>query len=133
MGLLRVSRWESPSAGNDRRIRIDFSRNAGRAESARPTARGVHDGFSRIQRCCHNCRALTRALMTPIQLVRTLQLVDSLFPVGSFAYSDGLETATSGRALSAGLLAGWLQHFVDDVFIPCDGRAVLKCMYAFER
>lgn len=72
--------------------------------------------------------------MTPAQLVYTLQLTDSLFPVGAFAYSDGLETAVVNRRVrDAGSLAVWLGHFLNSVFVPCDGLALLKCVRAIER
>lgn len=72
--------------------------------------------------------------MTPSQLVQTLQLMDSLFPVGTFAYSDGLETAaSSGHVHDGRSLAGWLDHFLNAVFVPCDGLALLKCMRAIEK
>jgi urease accessory protein len=58
--------------------------------------------------------------------------MDSFFPVGAFAYSDGLETATTSRTNDPELLAGWLQHYVESVFIPCDGLALLKCARAIE-
>jgi len=71
--------------------------------------------------------------MTPIQLVRILQITDSFFPVGAFAYSDGLETAaSSGRIRDADGLKVWLDHFLDNVFIPCDGLAVLQCAHAMQ-
>jgi urease accessory protein len=71
--------------------------------------------------------------MTPSQLVQTLQMTDSLFPVGGYAYSDGLETAASaGLVHDAGTLAAWLDHYVQAVFIPCEGLALLKCMRASE-
>ena len=68
--------------------------------------------------------------MTPEQFVRTLQLADSLFPVGSFAYSDGMETAGSNTPDSADFLMEWLHHYLEAVFVPCDGLALLKCMRA---
>jgi urease accessory protein len=71
--------------------------------------------------------------MTPEQFVQTLQLVDSLFPVGSFAYSDGMETAAADAKNSAAFLAGWLDHYLNCVFAPCDGLALLKCMRAAAR
>lgn len=72
--------------------------------------------------------------MTSAQLVSTLQLVDSMFPVGAFAYSDGLESAAaSGRVFDANSLSGWLNHFVQAVFAPCEGLALLKCMRAIEK
>jgi len=67
--------------------------------------------------------------MTPIQFVQVLQLTDSFFPVRAFAYSDGLETASTNDAVNdARSLQSWLNHFLDCVFVPCDGLAVLKSM-----
>src|SRR6185295_4774264 len=69
-----------------------------------------------------------------VQLIRLLQLTDSFFPVGAFAYSDGLETATSNGTVSdAASLKLWLDHFLDNVFVPCDGLALLKCSRAMSR
>jgi urease accessory protein len=69
-----------------------------------------------------------------VQLAHILQLTDSLFPVGSFAYSDGLESACAGkRVRDTESLAGWLDHFIDRVFVPCEGLALLKCIRAAER
>ena len=71
--------------------------------------------------------------MTPAQFVHTLQLTDSFFPVGAFAYSDGLETAAAtGRVHDVDSLAGWIDHFLHAVFAPCEGLALLKCMRAIE-
>jgi urease accessory protein len=68
------------------------------------------------------------------QLGHILQLTDSLFPVGSFAYSDGLESASAAKRVhDAESLAGWLDHFSDRVFVPCEGLALLQCMRAAER
>jgi urease accessory protein len=71
--------------------------------------------------------------MTPEQFVQTLQLADSLFPVGSFAYSDGMETAAADNPDSVDFLTGWLHHYLDAVFVPCDGLALLKCLHAIDR
>ena len=62
-----------------------------------------------------------------------LQLTDSFFPVGAFAYSDGLETAAaSGRSMMR--LAGrWMDHFLEGVFVPCEGLALVKCMLRCKR
>jgi urease accessory protein len=71
--------------------------------------------------------------MTSAQFVHTLQMMDSLFPVGAFAYSDGLESAaTSGAARDADSLAIWLEHFLEATFVPCDGLALLKSARATE-
>ena len=72
--------------------------------------------------------------MQPIQLLQTLQLMDSFFPVGAFAYSDGLETAAAdGRVSDAASLQEWMGHFLDAVFVPCEGLALVKSMTALER
>ena len=63
--------------------------------------------------------------------IRALQLTDSFFPVGAFAYSDGLETAaTSGHVHDADTLGIWMDHFIDAVLVPTEGLAVVKCMEA---
>jgi urease accessory protein len=69
--------------------------------------------------------------MDPITFVHSLQITDSFFPVGAFAYSDGLETAAAGgRVRDAASLAHWMNHFLEEVFVPCEGLALLKCMRA---
>src|SRR5262245_27874084 len=71
--------------------------------------------------------------MEPLHFVRTLQLTDSFFPVGAFAYSDGLETAAAGgRVCDAESLGAWMEHFLDQVFAPCEGLALVKCMLALK-
>jgi len=65
--------------------------------------------------------------MTAMELVRLLQLSDSLFPVGAYAYSDGLEAAVqSRRVVTAADLDGWLAHFVRHVFAASEGRALFQ-------
>jgi len=72
--------------------------------------------------------------MTAGQFLHTLQLTDSLFPVGAFAYSDGLESAAArGLIHDTDSLARWLDHFLNDVFVPCEGLALLKCVRAAEK
>jgi urease accessory protein len=72
--------------------------------------------------------------MTPSILARTLQLMDSLFPVGAFAYSDGLESAALNGIVGDGAsLSAWLDHYINNVFVPCDGLALLKSARARER
>ena len=54
-----------------------------------------------------------------------LHLCDSLFPIGGFAYSDGLETATSlGTVSSAADLGAWLEVVLDDTIGRLEGPAV---------
>src|SRR5438128_12435950 len=69
--------------------------------------------------------------MEPLQFIRALQLTDSFFPVGAFAHSDGLETAVArGRVRDAITLGKWTEHFLEAVFVPCEGLALVKCMLA---
>src|SRR5713226_62139 len=71
--------------------------------------------------------------MESLHFIRTLQLVDSFFPVGAFAYSDGLETAAAGgRVHDAVSLGEWMEHFLEEVFVPCEGLALVKCMFALK-
>jgi urease accessory protein len=71
--------------------------------------------------------------MEPLRFIRTLQTVDSFFPVGAFAYSDGLETAAAkNHVRDAASLGEWMDHFLNRVFIPCEGLALVKCMYALK-
>jgi urease accessory protein UreF len=51
--------------------------------------------------------------MKSLHFIRSLQVTDSFFPVGAFAYSDGLETAAAaGRVRDAVSLGGWMKHFL---------------------
>ena len=55
--------------------------------------------------------------MEPLQLIRTLQFTDSFFPVGAFAYSDGLETAAcNGQVRDAASLERWMDWFLERRF-----------------
>jgi urease accessory protein len=54
-----------------------------------------------------------------------LHLCDSLFPIGGFAYSDGLERATSDGTISdAADLQAWLEAVLDDTIGRLEGPAV---------
>jgi urease accessory protein len=67
-------------------------------------------------------------------LLALLHLCDSLFPIGGFGYSDGLEAATAaGLVQTPGDLQGWLDVFLDDVVGRADGPALLRASTAFER
>lgn len=69
--------------------------------------------------------------MQSIQLLQTLQLMDSFFPVGAFAYSEGLETAAAeGSVRDAASLQIWMEHFIDAVFVPCEGLALVRSIKA---
>jgi len=72
--------------------------------------------------------------MEPLAFLHGLQLADSFFPVGAFAYSDGLETAATSGAIDGGAgLSEWMAHFLDGVFVPCEGLALVKGMRALDR
>ena len=59
-------------------------------------------------------------------LLLLLHLCDSLFPIGGFGYSDGLEAATSsGAVVTAADLAGWLDVCLEETIGRSDGPAVL--------
>jgi urease accessory protein len=63
--------------------------------------------------------------MSDTRLVALLQLCDSLFPIGSFAHSDGLEHATAaGRVTDSGELRSWLDAQLAGPLATADGRAV---------
>lgn len=71
--------------------------------------------------------------MEPLAFIHGLQIADSFFPVGAFAYSDGLETAaTRGEVHNASDLREWMDHFLEGVFVPCEGLALLRGMRAIK-
>jgi urease accessory protein len=60
-----------------------------------------------------------------------LHLCDSLFPIGGFAYSDGLESATSAGTISdAADLQAWLEAVLDDTIGRLEGPAVWRAWRA---
>jgi len=67
--------------------------------------------------------------MNSFQQLRLLQLSDSAFPVGAFAYSDGLEAAVqSGWVQDAQELGSWMENWLESVFVLCEGRALVQAM-----
>jgi urease accessory protein len=71
--------------------------------------------------------------LSDLSFIKGLQITDSFFPVGSFAYSDGLETAAScGLVTDALTLQEWMGHFLENVFVPCEGLALVKSMIALQ-
>lgn len=67
-------------------------------------------------------------------LVPLLHLCDSLFPIGAFAHSDGLEAATSsGRVRSASDLDDWMAVTLTQTLRRLDGPAVHRSTEAFDR
>jgi urease accessory protein len=68
------------------------------------------------------------------RLLVLLHLCDSLFPLGSFAHSDGLEAATAAGLVSTGSdLRCWLQTIRDEVLARADGPALRIAFEAFGR
>jgi urease accessory protein len=64
-------------------------------------------------------------------MLSLLHLCDSLFPIGSFGYSDGLEFATSSSAIGdADGLQAWMDVCLDETFGRMDGPAVWQAWAA---
>jgi urease accessory protein len=65
-------------------------------------------------------------------LLALLHLCDSLFPIGSFSHSDGLEAATaSGDVKSADDLEAWMDATLDDTLTRLEGPAVNRAWRAW--
>src|SRR5205814_6535503 len=57
-----------------------------------------------------------------VPMLKLLHLCDSLFPLGAFAYSDGLETAAATGAIAdADGLRGWMDVCVDETIGRTEG------------
>ena len=67
-------------------------------------------------------------------LLALLHLCDSLFPIGGFGYSDGLEAATAaGLVETPADLQAWLDVCLDEAVGRMDGPAALLAWSAFDR
>src|SRR5438477_10776835 len=72
-------------------------------------------------------KAVARVSITSGALLSLLHLCDSLFPIGGFAYSDGLEAAAAGRdgilpaAAAASLLRACLYTCLGDTIGRLEG------------
>jgi urease accessory protein len=67
-------------------------------------------------------------------VLQLLHLCDSLFPVGAFAHSDGLETATvQGAVQDAESLQLWLDTVLDEAFGRLDGPVAYRARTLIER
>jgi urease accessory protein len=67
-------------------------------------------------------------------LLALLHLCDSLFPIGGFGYSDGLETVTAaGLVRTPADLQAWLDVCLDEVVGRSDGPAAMCAWSAFDR
>jgi urease accessory protein len=66
-------------------------------------------------------------------LLSLLHLCDSLFPIGSFAYSDGLESAAaSGLVTGMDDVREWLAICLDEGFARMDGPSIVIAWSALE-
>jgi urease accessory protein len=64
---------------------------------------------------------------------RLLHLCDSLFPIGGFAFSEGLEAATARHLVRDAVeLGAWLDTVLDESVGRCEGPAVALAWNAFE-
>jgi urease accessory protein len=71
------------------------------------------------------------AVASPLLLL--LHLSDSLFPLGGFAHSDGLEAATaSGGVVTGDDLSSWMDACLDHGLARCEGPAVVLAWRAFD-
>ena len=71
---------------------------------------------------------------TPHPLLALLHLSDSLFPIGGFGYSDGLEAAAAaGLVQTPADLQAWLDVCLDQVLGRTDGPVALRAWSAFGR
>jgi urease accessory protein len=67
-------------------------------------------------------------------LLALLHVCDSLFPIGGFGYSDGLEAATAtGLVETPADLRAWLDTCLDEVVGRMDGPGALRAWSAFDR
>lgn len=67
--------------------------------------------------------------------LKLLHLCDTLFPIGSFAYSDGLEAAVEGNVplQPDAFLRGWLDVCLDETIGRLDGPLVWRAWDLFAR
>ena len=67
-----------------------------------------------------------------LSLVTLLHLCDSLFPVGAYGHSDGLEAATAAGRVSTGAdLGAWMRASLAETFARTDGPALAAAWRAF--
>jgi urease accessory protein len=77
---------------------------------------------------------MINSTLAPGPLLALLHLCDSLFPIGGFGYSDGLEAATAaGLVATPADLQAWLDVCLDEVVGRTDGPTVLRTWSAFGR
>lgn len=66
-------------------------------------------------------------------MLQLLHLCDSLFPLGAFAHSDGLETATvAGTVRDADSLQLWVDAVLDEAFGRLDGPIAYRARLAID-
>jgi urease accessory protein len=72
-----------------------------------------------------HCSGQTQSPIGDRPLTTLLHLCDSLFPIGGFAHSDGLEAAAvSGRVTSAGDLRDWIEVVLSENLERVEGPVV---------
>ena len=77
--------------------------------------------------------AFTQLTRPDNALLSLLHLCDSLFPIGSFAYSDGLESAAaSGLVTGTADLGEWLEICLDEGFSRLDAPSIVLAWPAVE-
>ncbi len=65
-------------------------------------------------------------------LVSLMQLCDSLFPVGAFSHSDGLESATAGGGVATVAdLSKWMDAVRDEALLRLEAPVVLHAWRSF--
>jgi len=68
------------------------------------------------------------------QILHMLQLSDGLFPIGAFAFSDGLETVVQrDEVITSAHFLVWFKHYVEAVFKESEGPAILQAMEFFPK
>lgn len=70
--------------------------------------------------------------MSEPRLPLLLHLCDSLFPIGGYAHSDGLEAATdAGDVTSTADLRSWIGTLLDETLVRTEGPAVVRAWHAW--
>ena len=127
--------WAIGISHHDRRSRIDLPAKSRSAQSARSAALHFKPPNATVYSGSWRIGTLTLIeLMIPLQFVHTL--ANDGFPFSGRRLCLFRWTGISGsqrRVNDASSLGDWLDHFLDGVFVPCDGLALLKSVGALQR